>query len=290
MAFFASRLGVALRYIQTIGVTDIIDMAIIAYILYRLFRFARKAQAGQVLKGIVIVVAALWLSYELKLHVMYFILRSAVEIGFLALIVVFQPEIRHFLEQIGSKGFRRFLSPQAKMGDVESAIRQTVDAFGSMSRDHIGALVVFERVTILDECVKSGTEVDAEVSSELLKNIFWPKAPLHDGAVIIRNGRVLSAGCVLPLTGNLNVSRDLGTRHRAGIGVSEQSDAVVAIVSEETGAISVAVGGMLKRHLTVDTLERLLRNELLSNEETEDKKHSLADIFRRKKEGDDHVE
>ena len=286
MAFFASRLGVALRYIQTIGVTDIIDMAIIAYILYRLFRFARKAQAGQVLKGIVIVVAALWLSYELNLHVMYFILRSAVEIGFLALIVVFQPEIRHFLEQIGSKGFRRFLSPQAKMDDVESAIRQTVDAFGSMSRDHIGALVVFERVTILDECVKSGTEV----SSELLKNIFWPKAPLHDGAVIIRNGRVLSAGCVLPLTGNLNVSRDLGTRHRAGIGVSEQSDAVVAIVSEETGAISVAVGGMLKRHLTVDTLERLLRNELLSNEETEDKKHSLADIFRRKKEGDDHVE
>ena len=145
-------------------------------------------------------------------------------------------------------------------------------------------------MTILDECVKSGTIVDAEVSSELLKNIFWPKAPLHDGAVIIRDSRVLSAGCVLPLTGNLNVSRDLGTRHRAGIGVSEHSDAVVAIVSEETGAISVAVGGMLKRHLSLDTLERLLRNELIPAEEESSRKRSIKDFLRRKKRGEDHVE
>ena len=185
----------------------------------------------------------------------------------MALIVLFQPEIRRFLEQVGNKGFGKLLSPQAKTNQTERAILQTVEAFSSMSRDRIGALVVFERMTILDECVKSGTIVDAEVSSELLKNIFWPKAPLHDGAVIIRDSRVLSAGCVLPLTGNLNVSRDLGTRHRAGIGVSEHSDAVVAIVSEETGAISVAVGGMLKRHLSLDTLERLLRNELIPAEE-----------------------
>lgn len=290
MAFITSHLAVILRYVQTIGVTDIIDMAIIAYILYRLFLFARQAQAGQVLKGIILVIAALWFSYQFKLHVLYFILRSAVEIGFLALIVVFQPEIRHFLEQMGSKGFRRILSPKAKLSDIEVSIRQTVDAFGSMSRDHIGALVVFERVTILDECVKSGTELDAAVSSELLKNIFWPKAPLHDGAVIIRNGRLISAGCVLPLTGNLNVSRDLGTRHRAGIGVSEQSDAVVAIVSEETGAISVAVGGMLKRHLTLDTLERLLHNELITREEAAESRKTLGSIFRRKKGEDGHVE
>ncbi len=290
MAFLTSHLAVIWRYVQTIGVTDIIDMAIIAYILYRLFLFARQAQAGQVLKGIILVIAALWFSYQFKLHVLYFILRSAVEIGFLALIVVFQPEIRHFLEQMGSKGFRRILSPKAKLSDIEVSIRQTVDAFGSMSRDHIGALVVFERVTILDECVKSGTELDAAVSSELLKNIFWPKAPLHDGAVIIRNGRLISAGCVLPLTGNLNVSRDLGTRHRAGIGVSEQSDAVVAIVSEETGAISVAVGGMLKRHLTLDTLDRLLRNELITREEAAESRKTIGNIFRRKKEGDNHVE
>lgn len=286
MAWFTSHFAVAWRYIQTIGVTDIIDILIIAYIFYRLFLFARQAQAGQVLKGIVLLIAALWLSYQLNLHVLYFILRSAVEIGFLALIVVFQPEIRHFLEQVGSKGFRRILSPKTNLSDIEVSIRQTVDAFGSMSRDHIGALVVFERVTILDECVKSGTLVDADVSSELLKNIFWPKAPLHDGAVIIRNGRLISAGCVLPLTGNLNVSRDLGTRHRAGIGVSEQSDAVVAIVSEETGAISVAVGGMLKRHLTLDTLERLLRNELITREETAESRRNLTNLFRRKKEED----
>ena len=180
--------------------------------------------------------------------------------------------------------------PQAKTNEAERAILQTVDAFGSMSKDRIGALVVFERATILDDCVKSGTVVDAEVSSELLKNIFWPKAPLHDGAVIIRNSRVLSAGCVLPLTGNLNVSRDLGTRHRAGIGVSEHSDAVVAIVSEETGAISVAVGGMLKRHLSLETLERLLRNELIPAEEENAGKRSWFAFLRRKKGGDDHAE
>ena len=193
---------------------------------------------------------------------------------------------------MGSKGFGKLLAPQAKTSQTERAILQTVDAFASMSKDRIGALVVFERMTILDDCVKSGTVVDAEVSSELLKNIFWPKAPLHDGAVIIRDSRVLSAGCVLPLTGNLNISRDLGTRHRAGIGVSEHSDAVVAIVSEETGAISVAVGGMLKRHLSLETLERLLRNELIPTEEQNTRKRSLFDFLHRKKEegGDDHAE
>ena len=221
---------------------------------------------------------------------LYYVLRGVVEIGFLALIVVFQPEIRRFLEQVGSKGFGKLITPKVKTTQVERAILQTVEAFGSMSRDHIGALVVFERTTILDDCVKSGTDVDAVVSSELLKNIFWPNTPLHDGAVIIRDGRVLSAGCVLPLTGNLNISRDLGTRHRAGIGVSEHSDAVVAIVSEETGAISVAVGGMLKRHLSMETLERLRRPDRSPPEHADDQKRTLTDLLRRKKDGKDHGE
>lgn len=292
MGLIAHYANICLRYIQMIKITDIIDMAIIAYIIYRLLLLTRKSRSGQVLKGIVLVLLALAVAYYCRLYVLYYILRGAVEIGFLALIVVFQPEIRRFLEQVGSKGFGKLLAPQAKTSQTERAILQTVDAFASMSKDRIGALVVFERMTILDDCVKSGTVVDAEVSSELLKNIFWPKAPLHDGAVIIRDSRVLSAGCVLPLTGNLNISRDLGTRHRAGIGVSEHSDAVVAIVSEETGAISVAVGGMLKRHLSLETLERLLRNELIPTEEQNTRKRSLFDFLHRKKEegGDDHAE
>ena len=145
----------------------------------------------------------------------------------------------------------------------------------SLSRDRVGALMVFERRTLLDDVLKTGTSLDCQVSAELLKNLFWNKAPLHDGAVIVRSGRIIGAGCMLPLSGNVNLSRDLGMRHRAGIGISENSDAVVAIVSEETGSISVAVNGMLKRHLAPETLERLLRNELLNDKEEEKKSGQL---------------
>lgn len=287
IAQYASRV---LNYLQTIKITDVIDMVIMTYVIYRLLLFTRKSQSGQVVKGIVVVLLALWVTDTFQLHVLHFILSNAVEIGFLALIVVFQPEIRRFLEQVGTKGFSKIIGHQTKTNQMENAIVQTVEAFGSMSRDRIGALVVFERDNMLDDVIKSGTKVDATVSSELLKNIFWPKAPLHDGAVVIRHGRVQSAACVLPLTGNLNISRDLGTRHRAGIGISEHSDAVVAIVSEETGSISVAVGGMLKRHLSLETLERLLRNELITADGESDGKRSLFDLLRRMKGGKDHVE
>ena len=287
IAQYASRV---LNYLQTIKITDVVDMVIMTYVIYRLLLFTRKSQSGQVVKGIVVVLLALWVTDTFQLHVLHFILSNAVEIGFLALIVVFQPEIRRFLEQVGTKGFSKIIGHQTKTNQMENAIVQTVEAFGSMSRDRIGALVVFERDNMLDDVIKSGTKVDATVSSELLKNIFLPKAPLHDGAVVIRHGRVQSAACVLPLTGNLNISRDLGTRHRAGIGISEHSDAVVAIVSEETGSISVAVGGMLKRHLSLETLERLLRNELITADGESDGKRSLFDLLRRMKGGKDHVE
>lgn len=290
MGMLAQYTNQAVNYLQTIKITDVVDMVIMAYIIYRLLLFTRKSQSGRVVQGIVLLLLALWVTDFFNLHVLNFILSNAVEIGFLALIVVFQPEIRRFLEQVGSKGFGRILNHQANTNLTEQAIVQTVEAFGSMSRDRIGALVVFERDNILDDVTKSGTEVDAAVSSELLKNIFWPKTPLHDGAVVVRGGRVQSAACVLPLTGNLNISRDLGTRHRAGIGISEHSDAVVAIVSEETGSISVAVGGMLKRHLSLETLERLLRNELLGNEGENSGKRTLGDLLRRVKGGKDHVE
>ena len=294
MEAVAHYAGQVLSYIQTVKISDIIDIAIMAYIIYGLLRFTRKSQSGRVLQGILLVLVALWATDFFNLHVLNFILSNAVEIGFLAVIVVFQPEIRRFLEQVGSRGFGKLMGRKAKASETERAILQTVEAFSSMSRDHIGALVVFERNNLLEDAVKSGTEVDAAVSGELLKNIFWPKAPLHDGAVIIREGRVQSAGCVLPLTANLNISRELGTRHRAGIGISEHSDAVVAIVSEETGSISVAVGGMLKRHLSVDTLERLLRNELIPAEEDEAEgkrtPRDLLNALRQKRRDKDNVD
>ncbi|MBR0312042.1 MAG: diadenylate cyclase, partial [Oscillospiraceae bacterium] len=188
------------------------------------------------------------------------------------LIILFQPELRRLLEQVGSSklaSFNPFARAQQK-SVIETAIAQTVDACADMSESHTGVLMVFERKTRLDEQVRSGTVVDAQVSSQLLKNIFFVKAALHDGAVIVRDGRLLAAGCILPLTHNVNISPDLGTRHRAGIGMSENSDAVVVIVSEETGAISVATGGMLKRHLTPATLEKLLTNELIPATEEEE--------------------
>ena len=176
--------------------------------------------------------------------------------------------------------------------DLEIAITETTAAYASMSRDKVGALMVFERSDLLDDVIKTGTALDCAVSSELLKNIFWNKAPLHDGAVIVRGGRIVGAGCMLPLSGNVNLSRDLGMRHRAGIGMSEHSDAVVVIVSEETGSISAAMGGMLKRHLAPETLERLLRNELLPEEAEEEKNLNLSGLLsnlisRGKKEGEE---
>ena len=178
---------------------------------------------------------------------------------------------------------------------METAITQTVEAYTSMSKDKVGALMVFERKNLLDDVIKTGTALDCSISSELLKNLFWNKAPLHDGAVIVRDGRIVGAGCMLPLSGNVNLSRDLGMRHRAGIGMSEHSDAVVIIVSEETGSISAAMGGMLKRHLAPETLERLLRNELTEEDSGEERPRPATQVMqllntlfsRGKKEGEE---
>ena len=216
------------------------------------------------------------LSSFFKLTATSFLLDKLVIQGIVVLVVLFQPEIRRFLERMGSGRLGLVFTSAKEAGEeLETAIDQTVEAYGDLSRDKVGALMVFERQDLLDDEIKTGTALDCGVSSELLKNIFWNKAPLHDGAVIVRKGRIVGAGCMLPLSGNVNLSRDLGMRHRAGIGMSEHCDAVVAIVSEETGSISVAVGGMLKRHLAPETLERLLRNELLNDKEDEKKSGQL---------------
>ncbi|MCI9157598.1 MAG: TIGR00159 family protein [Lawsonibacter sp.] len=250
--------------------TDILDIAILSLVIYKLLWMLRKTSSGRVLRGILILLLAMAVSSGLKLTATSFLLDKLVYWGIVVLVVLFQPEIRRFLERMGSGRLGLVFASAKEAGqDMETAISQTTEAYADLSRDKVGALMVFERQNLLDDVIKTGTALDCSVSSELLKNIFWNKAPLHDGAVIVREGRIVGAGCMLPLSGNVNLSRDLGMRHRAGIGMSEHSDAVVVIVSEETGSISAAVGGMLKRHLAPETLERLLRNELLNDKQEE---------------------
>ena len=261
----------ASSFVLSLELWDLLDILVIAYLVYRLLLLVRRTNTSRLLKGVLVVIIALWLSAG-RLRALNFLLNYIVEWGVVALLVLFQPEIRRVLEQVGSSSlpFLQFFSkPRVDRQTIEQAISQTVSACGDMSKSRTGALIVFERHNQLDEMLRSGTKLDAEVSSELLKNIFFVKAPMHDGAVIVREGRVLGAGCMLPLSRNVNLSRDLGMRHRAGIGISENSDAVVAIVSEETGSISVAVNGMLKRHLSPETLERMLRLELMPGAEEE---------------------
>ena len=269
------------RYLMMLRVRDLLDMAIVGFVFYKILTLMKSTRAASLLKGVLVFLAALMLSYILQMRSITFIMRSLVSWGVLALVILFQPEIRRILEEVGSRRFIAFFSRTEAGTAVEQAIDQTVLACTEMSQSRTGALIVFERENLLDDKVRSGTVLDAAVSSELLKNIFFVKAPMHDGAVIVRNGRVLGAGCMLPLSKNVNLSRDLGMRHRAGIGMSENADAVVVIVSEETGSISVAIGGMLKRHLKPETLANILRNELLPQEADEDKpRFSLANLLR----------
>lgn len=256
------------RYVMTIGISDLIDMGIMAFVLYRLLMLVRSTKAESLLKGVLVFLLIMGASYIFHLNTINYVMSNMVQSGVLALIILFQPEIRRILEQMGSsRKLLGFFSHVEVSNNIEQAIAQTVIACTEMAKSHTGVLMVFEREILLDDLARAGTIVDATVSSELLKNIFFVKSPLHDGAVIVRNGRLMAAGCVLPLSKNENLSRELGTRHRAGIGMSENSDALVVIVSEETGSVSVAVGGMLKRHLSPETLETLLRNDLMPQED-----------------------
>lgn len=278
--------GILLRYLSLIQISDILDIVIMAFVIYKVLSLVQSTKAANLLKGLFVFFVVLMLSGMLQLHGINYILSAMVDIGVLALIILFQPEIRQILEQMGSRRITALFMPTTSVTGLEQTISQTVLACTEMSKTRTGALIVFEQDILLDDMIRSGTVLDATVSSELLKNIFFVKAPMHDGAVIIRNGRVQGAGCMLPLSKNVNLSRELGMRHRAGIGMSENSDAVVVIVSEESGSISVAIGGMLKRHLKPETLENILRNELLPPEEDEDKqKFHLPSLLHTKKTG-----
>lgn len=262
--------------LSTIQIMDVIDILVMTYIIYRIILVVRSTSTSKIAKAILVVLVVFWLTGLLEMHMAHFLLDKILEIGVLALVILFQPELRRAMERIGSQNIRELLGGKTREGNMEQAISQTVAACEIMSQEKVGALIVFERKNRLDEYFKTGTVIDGAVSEQLLRNIFFPKASLHDGAMVIRDGRVAAAGCVLPLSTNTHLSADLGTRHRAGIGVSEVTDAVVVIVSEETGTISVAVGGMLKRHLATQTLERLLQKELVSS--GEEKKRGLAGL------------
>lgn len=254
----------ALNGIKTMSFMDALDILIVAYLIYKVILFVRKTNSYNLAKGVAFVLIALGLSYVFQLTMIYYLLRRTVELGLIAVLILFQPELRRLLERMG-RGFMSRKSPTTPV--LEDAIAQTVLACTEMSESRTGALIIFERREKLNSIMTTGTVINSDVSAELLKNLFYNKAPLHDGAVVIREGRIEAAGCVLPLTQSTNLSKELGMRHRAGIGLSEQSDAVVIIVSEETGAISVAIEGMLKRHLNGNTLEKLLHGELIREEE-----------------------
>jgi len=257
--WFAGFFSGILRTIQSISIVDFIDILFVAIILYYAFRFVRERRAGKLAVGVIFFTFFLVLSDLLGMHALKYIFQNLFQVGVLALVVLFQPEMRSALEKMGGSSLKGLKNiSESKDNSVWMlAIREVSTAAAQMAAEKTGALIVFERGTRLGEIAATGTVCDAQVSAYLLRNMFFNKAPLHDGAVLLRNGRVHAAGCLLPLT-QQDINRDLGTRHRAAIGLSENSDAAVVVVSEETGVISVAVDGYLTRGYNADTLRSRL--------------------------------
>ncbi|HHU17930.1 MAG: diadenylate cyclase CdaA [Anaerovoracaceae bacterium] len=272
--------------ISVIGITDIIDIAIVAFVIYKILGFIRETRALQLVKGLLILVIITVLSDRLNLYTLNWILLNTISLGVIALVIVFQPELRRALEYVGRS---KFITPtfaqmdKEKVKAITAAIIKAVDFFSS---NKVGALIIMERETLLNDIAETGTKIDAELSTELLGNIFHEGAPLHDGATIIRGDRVYAAGCVLPLSQSKTISKDLGTRHRAGIGITENSDAIAIIVSEETGIISMAVDGKLSRFLDLKTVEKTLLNVYLSQIPAEKGKVAFFDFIRRNRDAE----
>ncbi|HOC07905.1 MAG TPA: diadenylate cyclase CdaA [Bacillota bacterium] len=247
--------------IMSITLWDVIDMAVIPYVFYKLFMLIRETRAEQLIKGIFVLIFATWASGFFRLYTVNWLLRNTMTVGVIALLIVFQPELRRALEFLGRGGII-LGKPLNEALDKETKILidEITSAVQSLAKKKTGALIVLERETGIGEFMETGTKIDAVVSSQLIQTIFATNTPLHDGAVVIREKRIASAGCVLPLTENQSLSKELGTRHRAGLGISEHSDAIAIIVSEETGVISTAKDGRLSRYLDAKTLKEMLTN------------------------------
>jgi diadenylate cyclase len=263
---------------------DVIDIAIVTFVVYKILGFVRETRAEQLIKGLLILLIAAFLSGPdlLSLYTLNWILRGAMQFGVIALVIVFQPELRRGLEYVGRS---KFIKPQFAHIDKEKAkaiAASIVKAVDFFSTSKTGALIILEREITLTDIAESGVLLNSDISTELLKNVFYEGAPLHDGAAIIRDAKLYAAGCVLPLTENKDLSMDLGTRHRAGIGITEHSDAIALIVSEESGIISMAVDGKLTRFLDIRSVEKTLLNLFLSEATETNLFGLLRNLFGRK--------
>ncbi len=274
-----------MNQVALLRLTDLIDILAVSYLVYKAMRFIRDTRTMQLLKGIALLFIVMQTSYFLHLNTLHYILSNVLQVGLIALVVVFQPELRRVLEHVGRTTMGKWFTSTGEIDeDAEQTIREIARGAQAMANNRVGALIVIENEDNIDDLISSGIKVQAKTTSELLENIFVPNTPLHDGAVVIRDNRVELATCVLPLSQNPNIRKELGTRHRAGIGISEESDAVVVIVSEETGNISVAYGGMLNTGFGEETL-RLRIMELLnaafSADQSSNTKFSLKNLVKR---------
>lgn len=277
--FFTTLWNQIIVVFSTINIVDVLDIIAVAFIIYKGIQLVRETRAQQLLKGIVILLIIFLLAQWLDMVSLSWLLTKLFDYAIIAVVVIFQPEIRRALERMGRSNLSSFglnQTPDERRQRMQECIDAVCKASQSMQDQKVGALMVFERGTPLGDIVNTGTVVDAAPTQPLICNVFYPKSPLHDGAMILRAGRVHAAGCILPLTPNTDLSRELGTRHRAAIGMSENSDAVVVVVSEETGNISIAVNGVLTRGFNGVTLRAQLESYLLAEEGETDRRRLLG--------------
>lgn len=268
--------------LSSIGLNDVLDILIVAFLVYKVLGFIRETRAEQLAKGIVVLVAATLLSNFFDLYTLHWLLSGVMTVGLVALVVIFQPELRRALEHLGRSRFVNIMNDIDKE-DAKRMVTEMVDAVETMSASRTGALMVIEKEITLNDIVETGTVIDARISAEMIGNVFYEGAPLHDGALIIRGSRLYAAGCVLPLTQNKELSKELGTRHRAGIGITENSDALVIIVSEETGVISIAQNGVLTRFMDGKSIEKILLDMYLQEDNKGFLTDKLSKVFRGEK-------
>ncbi|HIV68616.1 MAG TPA: diadenylate cyclase CdaA [Candidatus Butyricicoccus stercorigallinarum] len=260
----------------SITVSDIIDIAVISFLIYQVVKLVRETSSARIIRGVIVLIVAMWISNILQLTMVNYLFQTVLTWGILVIAIVFQPELRRVLERVGKSKLSSIMLRNDIVPIEEKAVLEIVHACSEMSWSRTGALIIFERQESLEDVIRTGTVVDAAVRDELVRNIFYEGAPLHDGAMIVRGGRVYAAGCVLPLSPNPNLAKELGTRHRAAVGMSERADSVSLVVSEETGSISIAIDGKLQRHLVPEQLDEILRNELLVKEEEETEQEELT--------------
>jgi diadenylate cyclase len=279
---FSAAIQLFLQNFTSMHWNDVVDIAIVTFLIYQFICLICETSTSQIIRGVLVLLVAMVLSDVLGLVVLSTLFHTVVTWGIIVLAIVFQPELRRALRRVGETGVASILfSKQSQITLEEAVVKEMVEACKEMSWSRTGALIIFERQDSLDEILKTGTLVDAKVVDPLIRNIFYEGSPLHDGAMIIRNGRIHAAGCVLPLSDNRNLAKELGTRHRAAVGMSERADSINLVVSEETGAISVAVRGNLKRNLVPEQLEELLKDALIPKEDDDQNTSKFNEAIRK---------